>query len=502
MRYNNKNTLSALALILAMSFSLANVSYAQGVISLIDDEEVDELGLPAEEENQPTEQIAPAQADADNELANIAEDNALIEPDAAPAQEEVVQENISLEIPLETAEEKPTEQASTQSATDAAIDEIDSFDFDDKITETEVEKPALNTRSASPLLAPNGGKASLSSSLAEKQAKHEAEMENLSKLGDSVLSQIDNELFSQMSDIEKQTTLLSLELRREKLKSEIAAIKAARLRAIEEEQEQREEREQRKKDKQSEKEIELLKEKQLLKEKEIAFEALRQERALNDYRNKMLENDQKWIEENQKLYDNIQMLEDERKTMIEEFNRKLDVLSEQANKTSEAAETAHANYSQALASLNMQNTQLRKRLETEIAVGGNPFAADEDGLITPNSLNKDYVIMEIRGKGAELIARLINKNSESFLVKKGSVLQTGHVVEGITHNYIVLDKKGIKDYLQFTAGGVVEQEPTPSEILPVSAKVKPTNNTPKQSNIPPLLTDDGIPSLGNGMFVK
>ena len=50
-------------------------------------------------------------------------------------------------------------------------------------------------------------------------------------LGDNILEQFDDNLFSKMSDIEKQSALLSLELRREKIKSEIAAIQAQRKKA-------------------------------------------------------------------------------------------------------------------------------------------------------------------------------------------------------------------------------------------------------------------------------
>ena len=50
-------------------------------------------------------------------------------------------------------------------------------------------------------------------------------MENL---GNSVLSQMDSDLFTQMSEIEKSTTLLTLELRREKIRNEIEAQKAIR----------------------------------------------------------------------------------------------------------------------------------------------------------------------------------------------------------------------------------------------------------------------------------
>ena len=59
---------------------------------------------------------------------------------------------------------------------------------------------------------------------------------DVENLGEGLLDQIDNKLFSQMSDLEKQTALLTLELRREKIKNEIAAIKAQRQKAHEEEE--------------------------------------------------------------------------------------------------------------------------------------------------------------------------------------------------------------------------------------------------------------------------
>lgn len=59
---------------------------------------------------------------------------------------------------------------------------------------------------------------------------------DVENLGEGLLDQIDNKLFSQMSDLEKQTALLTLELRREKIKNEIAAIKAQRQKALEEEE--------------------------------------------------------------------------------------------------------------------------------------------------------------------------------------------------------------------------------------------------------------------------
>ena len=60
-------------------------------------------------------------------------------------------------------------------------------------------------------------------------------------LGNSVLSQMDSDLFSQMSEIEKSTTLLTLELRREKIRNEIEAQKAIRQKNIDDLARQKEE---------------------------------------------------------------------------------------------------------------------------------------------------------------------------------------------------------------------------------------------------------------------
>lgn len=490
MLYNNKKTLSALALILAMSFSLAEVSHAQGVISLTDDSGVDELGF-----NDNTNEFTAEPANNDEFTAPVVE-NENTAPDA--------EENF-FDVPLQTAEGSAEQQAEPL-AEEGAEDNTFYGDFSSSQEPATEGFEAVDELSqpASPLLAPSNSMPNTESSLLSLQNQKEAEINNLDALGNSVLSQIDNELFSQMSDIEKQTTLLSLELRREKLKSEIAAIQAQRQKAIEEQQEEREAREQRKRDQKTEKEIEVLKEKQILKDREIALEALRQEKALNDYRNKMLENDQKWIGENQKLYDDIQRLEQEKKDIINNFTAKLDILSEMSSRQMEAASTARQTYNQAISDLNMQNSQLRKRLDAETSVGTNPFSEDGEEIVTPESINKDYVIMEIRGKGANLVAKLINKDGESFLIKQGSILQSGHKVEKITHNYIVLDKKGIKDYIQFSAGGVVEQESDDSfeDSFSDKGKIPAKKASKPERPRPPLVSDDGIPSLGTGMFVR
>ena len=503
MFYNNTKNLSALALILAMSFSLANMSYAQGVITLVD-EEADELGL-SDDADATADILGVQEESATDEVGieNVPEDETT--PDTAtetnvntPAVDSNPAENDEEILP---DEETITPAEALQPQLDTLEDDVQK-EFDD-INALEDTLQSLNSEEKSPLLAPESAPES-GKPLLEQRAEKEAEVKNLTSLGDSVLSQIDNELFMQMSDIEKQTTLLSLELRREKLKSEIAAIKSQRQQAEEKEEEERLEREQRKKDLQTEKEIEKVKELQILEDKKAAYEVLRQEKSLNDYKNKMLENEQKWINENQRMYEKIQKMEDERKEIIADFEHKLNVLKEESARLVESAQTAKNDYETTVSSLSTQNTQLRKRLEVETSVGTNPFSttgSSGGAEITPDQLNLDYVIMEIRGKGDDLIAKLVNENGESFLVKKGSILKTGHVVKKITHNYIALENNGIEDYLQFAAGGVVTQEPVTSNVGN-NAKQNKKAEEKEVDRRPSLMMDSSIPSLGTGMFVK
>ena len=207
MFYNNTKNLSALALILAMSFSLADVSRAQGVVTMVD-EEVDELGL--SDDSGATNNVVNEGAVSENEpvveesVVLLDEEETLDPKDAADltVKEEVIEVE-AMENAVNDNAIVPVENAVNNVQDDFAqtINDIDALE-NSLETLTSEEQSAL----LAPETAPNSGK-----SLAAQQAEKEAEMQKLTTLGDSVLSQVDNELFTQMSDIEKQTTLLSLE---------------------------------------------------------------------------------------------------------------------------------------------------------------------------------------------------------------------------------------------------------------------------------------------------
>ena len=99
----------------------------------------------------------------------------------------------------------------------------------------------------------------------------EYKVDTMENLGNSILSQMDGDLFSQMSEIEKSTTLLTLELRREKLRNEIEAQKAIRQKNIDDQKRKHAEDKLRYIEKEKHIESNFLKEKKILLDKEKVF---------------------------------------------------------------------------------------------------------------------------------------------------------------------------------------------------------------------------------------
>ena len=147
-------------------------------------------------------------------------------------------------------------------------------------------------------------------------------------------------------------------------------------------------------------------------------------------------------------------------------------ISEESSQVLKNAEIAKSNYDRTVASLTAQNAQLKKRIEAdELAAkngNANPFSGTKeegntistpaDALIKPINVAKEYAIMEITGKGDNLMVKLINKEGDSFMAKTGTVLATGHMVEEITPTYVQFDRNGLKDFL-YTSTTALSTEP-------------------------------------------
>jgi len=518
-KLSNKN-LAVAALASLITLGVSESCNAQGIVSLAEDEDI---SLPKTDNNS-----APsANLMMDTEVPDVLPDDDLIPLDKdsliSPAP---VTAPAAVEQPAPAAMVAPaTQPVAAKTDIEDNFDQDTDFsldlDADEFSTPEPVAQPApaaanvANVATAAPAAASPAPAGNPLTPAAAQAPKPQSE-----KFGNSILAKMDNDLFNQMSDIEKQTTLLTLELRREKLRNEIEAVKAQRQKALDEKLMLDEEKKRKEQEWQKEQETKVLKEQQVLKDKEIELEKIKQKKVLNAYMNKMLEENQKWIKENAELFKKMKQVEDDRKALADDFKKKMDALSVISNKAIQSANNAKSNHDRTLASLTAQNVQLKKRIEADALAAKNrqqnPFAEGSssndrknpavatsiDNKIVPINIGKEYAIMEITGKGEDLVATLINKEGDTFRARRGTILQTGHSIEDITPTYIQFDRNGLKDYL-YTAGSAMSMEPEKMEgtaQAPQKQKSKPV--IIPRSVKSGLVSEKSVPSLGTGMFIK
>lgn len=481
MLYKMRNLLSTTAFALVIAFAASGTAMAQGTISL-NDGSAPSLNDPA----------IPDEISLDDNGTDHF-DGLLTPPSDLPPE----QDNFDASIPLDNG--MPTTQPQELGIPNEQPTEIPAVG-------NQFQPSPLGMQNTAPLGA---------STLAPAPAP-------VNNFGSDILSQAESELFNQMSDIEKQTSLLNLELRREKVKNEIEALKAQRLKAQEEIKQKEEEKERKRIEWEKEQERKLLIEEQKLRELNIQYERLRQESILKAYKEQLLQENQNWVNNNELLYGQIMKAEEERDSLVKNFKMKLNHLAQLASKAAETAETAKKNYTRELANLQTQISILKSRLEAEKTAReqdqngngakgakdkANPFASvsdDENGEKKTVKLSDEYAVMEISGKGNSLAAKLINKDGNSFLVQNGTALRSGHIVDEISQTYVRADKNGVKDYLYFAAGGILDREPIKAAGLGKAA-IGP-NGMPADGEPLPLPnslgTSQGLPSLREGMFIR
>lgn len=344
----------------------------------------------------------------------------------------------------------------------------------------------------------------------------------------SILSSDDllnDPIFSQASDLEKQTTLLNLELRKEKVKNEIEAIKKQRQQAIEDEKDKIEAKAKAKIEWEKAQEQKVIQEQQKLRELDLQFEKLRQERLLNSYKNNMLEEHQKWIAVSGDMHGQIRDLRKERQEVITDTKNKLENIKNMANLAKIKVAEAKGEYKREISDLQTQVSILKARIdaqEKEIKAREmekqNPFAeeggdqsasekAAQESVIVEEikapeaQLSDMYAVMEIRGQGGELIAKIMNQNGANFFVKKGTALQSGHIIDEITPTYVSATKNGIKDYLYFSAGGIVPLEPKQDMTMLNKMSGDGSEEAPEaEQGGRSFVASDGVPGLGGQMI--
>lgn len=379
------------------------------------------------------------------------------------------------------AEEKAIEKQNTKES----AENQDNFNFDLKMKSINAPAQKANVApenpasSASPMAPVQINEADLTKDIQYKANPVE-------NLGNSVLSQMDSDLFSQMSEIEKSTTLLTLELRREKIRNEIEAQKAIRQKNADDLERQRAEEKLRNLEKKKQIEAKVLKEQQNLIDKEKIFEALKQRKLLNAYMNHMLSTQQEWLKEKEALYSRIAEAEQEKKQLIAIFKGKVDKVLEASAKNIQTAELARANFERIVKGLKARNEQLRKRIEADakiiksaksnvyvktpsieelkdkasaaignslvneaaaMAIQAQMAEAEEEAEEEARRLSSEYAILGITGRGGVMSVDVIDSKGQPITLKVGSPLPTGHIVNEIGSDYVRFSRDGRDDYL-------------------------------------------------------
>jgi len=335
---------------------------------------------------------------------------------------------------------------------------------------------------------------------------------------------LDDKVFLQMSDLEKQTALLNLELRKEKVKNEIEAIKNQRKQAVIQEQEKAEAQKRQKIEWENAQEQKVLEEQQKLRELDLQFEKVRQERLLNSYKTDMLAENQKWIAHNATLYKQINDLKTEKQALLENTKKRFETIKSNIEAVDNKSGIVIDAYKTEVSNLQNQIKALRSRIEAQEREleKRNPFAegvADDASVASqgaatevvveeaekPLRLDEMYAVLEIRGQNGELVAKLINQDENSFYVKKGTILQSRHEIEDITLTYVQAQKDGIREYLYFAAGGILPKEQLKS-FKPNSknseSPAQETTEDTKRIKSSGFVASSGVPGLGSSMMAR
>lgn len=475
MHYDIRKIFCTTALALVLGMAAAAQSYAQGVVSLSDsaandastDEIPDEISLFGDDTPDiltPAKSTPkPAEAKADSDKAD-AEDKP-----TAPV--------------IKTTEVKTVKTIVKRSPSPLSLDS-------DETPQPPVQNiPAPQPKASAPISAPISIPAPASS------------------LDSHIVEDIDDNVFNQMSNLEKETAILNLELRKEQVKSSIEALRSVQEKARQEENAKMEAERRKTIEWEKEQERKVLVEKQKLKNLELLYERARQEKLLNAYKNKMLEERQAFIKSKADIYNEIAELRKDRQKLVNDFKGRFIQLTKLADQATNDAIRVRDNYAKTISDLQTQISILRARLEA--SENANPFAENgngeggnaENGVQEEqsNKLSDLYAIMEVRGKGENLAAKLINDSGIPFMVKVGTVLQTGHIIDEINTTYIRADKEGNKEYLYFSAGGILDKEPIHNEEL----KVKVSDpNEDSQSSSGGIVSSQGIPGVASEMTIR
>ena len=321
---------------------------------------------------------------------------------------------------------------------------------------------------------------------------------------DQLVGKLSQEIFQEMVDLERDNAVLALQLRREDLQSKIEDLKAAQRDKIMEEIERREELARARIEWEKDQEIKVLEsrerlERQRIREKQIDAVIARNEeerRIRADEEKKKIEEEQeRKLQEHLDQIRKMNEIENQRKEdAAKNINSVVpaitsssldndqfwggsagtdvtapDVSAPTVNApTGSAPSSSTSSGNSAVASNNEvpsnvvpEENKENKKDEKKDDAGIKVDIAGADGSSVVVDVPEDpkasdnYYVIEVRGLGDDLVAKLSDKaNTQSFFVRIGSTLGTGHEVTAITGEYVEAKLNDKVDQITFTSGGV------------------------------------------------
>ncbi len=499
MRYNIKNILGTSALALVLSLSFVNLSLAQGVIKLDDksksqnaEEFTDEISLFGDDNKSsvitPAKSSSGVKSAAELGLGGKAKPKSAAELGLGGS----AKPKSAAELGL-GGNAKPKSAAELGLGGNAKQKSAAELGLGGNAKPKSAAELGLggNAKVKSVQQTPSGNEVSAKSEQPIKTAPAQVQL----------VKDVDDKIFDQMSELEKQTAILNLELKKEKVQNSIDSLKAIRSKAQQEELARKEAEKRKQQEWENEQEKMLLQEKQRLKSLEIALENARQEKILKAYKNKMLKEMQDFIASKEETYKELAALRQERAQLINDFKGRFVQLKQLADQATSDAIQVRDEHAKIVSDLQTQISILNARLDATTAQQ-NPFADGEQPAAEESAvkLSDMYAIMEIRGKGADITAKLINASGQPFWVKKGTTLQSGHVVDEISQTYVRTDRNGSKEYLYFSAGGILDKEPVQTQQINVNnLPEEPKKDTQFSSAV---YSAEGIPNMSAEMTIR
>lgn len=316
---------------------------------------------------------------------------------------------------------------------------------------------------------------------------------------EQILGKVSSDIFREMAEMERENNTLSLQLKREQLRSEIDALKSANRQMLFDEIERRE------------------KMTQARLEWELAQDLKRQEalerKQKAEIRQKQIEAALKREEERR-----IQKLKDEEAARIQkekEEQMKQEQERAELRKKYDAATIVRVNNLKPTLMAITRPPKVKRSPSTRVsrtltASGEDMLTKKKAGqaLTTEVSAGEEdqnreaatnlYAVSEIRGTAGSLIAKLISKKDRTtFFVKKSTILPTGHTVIDIDKDFVLVQIGKNKEMIGFPSAGLLGEN-TQAQQTP-AAEAQPPQEEQRRARRRPATISSSVSQRTAGL---